>query len=284
MNVAYSSCPRGFEQGITRGEGYCAHSAGHHDDPIHVPRAHPPLAAAPQALTRTQIARLRHYQSRSRYKIGLAINDVLDVDLECLGLITLDRQRHGAHAAVTEAGRMALHRDLQARRAGRTAHDTLASRVALWLQQEMGRLTWENIEFRVDVGPHERRGVRPDVFSVLPVHDVRAIAPMVHECKVSRADFLADLARPEKRAAYAQIAGTVVYVAPEGLIQPDELPTGCGLLVERAPGVFAPAKRVRARRVELSSRALMNLILKSKTGSTHSDALLDAEVAAGVVT
>jgi len=44
--------------------------------------------------------------------------------------------------------------------------------------------------------------------------------------KVSPADFLADLAKPEKRLAYAALVEAVYYCCPEGLNCKEELPEG----------------------------------------------------------
>lgn len=107
-----------------------------------------------------------------------------------------------------------------------------------------------------------RQAVRPDVFSLVITYDETRINPCVHEVKVSRADFLADVARPEKRAAYAQLAKVVYYAAPAGMIRADEVPDGCGLLEEVAIGVFKVGKRPKKRRVGLTPHQFMNLILK----------------------
>ena len=49
--------------------------------------------------------------------------------------------------------------------------------------------------------------------------------------KVSRSDLLADLRAPGKRAAYVQIAGACVYVIRQGIAQPEEIPSDCGVMV-----------------------------------------------------
>lgn len=48
------------------------------------------------------------------------------------------------------------------------------------------------------------------------------------EVKVSRADFKRDT--DEKRAAWFAVADRFAYVAPVGMIKPEELPEGCGLM------------------------------------------------------
>lgn len=65
-------------------------------------------------------------------------------------------------------------------------------------------MTWQNIELLVDLESGGRQAIRPDVFSVAANYDEKRINPCVDEVKVSRADFLADVARPEKRAGYGK--------------------------------------------------------------------------------
>ena len=48
------------------------------------------------------------------------------------------------------------------------------------------------------------------------------------EVKVSRADFKRDT--DEKRAAWFAVSDRFAYVAPAGMIEPNELPKGCGLM------------------------------------------------------
>lgn len=50
------------------------------------------------------------------------------------------------------------------------------------------------------------------------------------EIKVSRSDFLSDIAHPPKQYRAREICNRFAYVAPVGLIQKEELPAGCGLL------------------------------------------------------
>lgn len=59
------------------------------------------------------------------------------------------------------------------------------------------------------------------------------------EIKTSRADFLRDVARPEKQGPWRELANRHAFVVPEGLVRPDEVPAGSGLLVVSRHG--APA-------------------------------------------
>lgn len=51
-----------------------------------------------------------------------------------------------------------------------------------------------------------------------------------YEIKVSRGDWLRELADPEKRRAAMGVCNTFYFVAPKGMIKQAELPEGCGLM------------------------------------------------------
>lgn len=203
-------------------------------------------------LTRHHIKRLRFYwQNRGR---GGSNHDGIDLDLEAAGLITPNRIGYDA----TPAGVQALSDDKALTIAKRSPHNTLASRVAAHLRAA-GRVTWENIEFIIEGHP---QAVRPDVYSLACTKNEARLVPTVHEVKVSRSDFLADLANPDKRGGYLKIAARLVYVAPQGIIDPAEVPDGCGLIEEVGEGRFCVAKRAKSRKVDLPTAVFMNLILK----------------------
>jgi len=203
-------------------------------------------------LTRHHIKRLRFYwQSRGR---GGSHQDRIDLDLEAAGLITPSRVGYEA----TPAGIQALSDDKARTIEKRSPHNTLASRMASALRQQ-GRVTWENIEFVIDGHP---QAVRPDVYSLVCTKNAARMAPTVHEVKVSRSDFLADLSNPNKRGGYLKIAARLVYVAPAGVIDPSELPDECGLMEEVTEGRFRCTRRAKSRHVDLPPAVFMNLILK----------------------
>ena len=58
------------------------------------------------------------------------------------------------------------------------------------------------------------------------------------ECKLSRSDFLADKAKPHRHAG--GIGNWRYYMAPEGLISPEELPEKWGLVEVNARGQGTP--------------------------------------------
>jgi hypothetical protein len=57
------------------------------------------------------------------------------------------------------------------------------------------------------------------------------------ECKVSRADFLADAQKPFRKSSDDGMGNWRFYLCPEGLIGIDELPAGWGLLYVTRRGV-----------------------------------------------
>lgn len=212
--------------------------------------------------TRKHYSRLRFYwQGRSQGLHGQM--DSIDLDLAAAELIVRRETHFGGvpYYAVTLAGEQELAREKEREIARRRPHHELAGRLASWLR-EQGRVTWENIELLVPHTEGGRQAIRPDVFSLAATYDEKRINPCVYEVKVSRADFRADVARPEKRGGYSQIAEIVYYVAPSGMIEASEVPAECGLLVETQVGRFVVVKRPKKRRVELTVHQFMNLIMK----------------------
>lgn len=213
------------------------------------------------ALTRKHYTRLRFYWRGG--KCGApSLADNFDLDLAAAGLITRREQLgYGLTFAITHDGEIELAAEKAREIERRRPHHDFAGRLACWLRDQ-GRVTWENIELRADIEGGGRQPVRPDVFSLAKTYDAKRINPCIHEVKISRADFHADLAKPEKRAGYARIAEVLYYAAPSGLIQPCEIPDGCGLVVELEEGCFSVLKKPKKRRVELTAHHFMNLILK----------------------
>ena len=54
--------------------------------------------------------------------------------------------------------------------------------------------------------------------------------PTGFEIKVSRSDFLRELARPDKTARYMELCQFFYYVTPSGMVLPDEVPEKAGLI------------------------------------------------------
>ena len=91
----------------------------------------------------------------------------------------------------------------------------------------------------------------------------RACHSVVVECKISRADFLADRDKPFRRKSDLGMGCERYYLSPAGLIRPEELPAGWGLLelqgreIERSVSSSGKLRSARGFRYE------MNLLLSS---------------------
>jgi len=213
-------------------------------------------------LTRKHYTLLREYWHCRR---GLCSRgDGLALDLTAAGMLEKDHNYDDMLVLrITREGILALQQNMERERACRQPHHDLGNRLAAWLQQAE-RLTWCNIEFRVEIDGLKRL-VRPDVFSLAITLNQGKINPVVHEVKVSRADFLADLAKPEKRGGYSRIAEQMYYAAPAGMISRSEVPDGIGLVEERGEGEFEVLVKAKRKPVELTAQHFMNLIIKHQS-------------------
>ncbi|HSB76357.1 MAG TPA: hypothetical protein VLC12_11955 [Terriglobales bacterium] len=87
---------------------------------------------------------------------------------------------------------------------------------------------------------------------------------VVVECKVSRADFLADRAKPFRQDPQIALGCERYYLAPAGLIAPGELPPGWGLLECAGRKVELRVKPARrSLRAPAGLEFEMNLLLAS---------------------
>jgi hypothetical protein len=222
-----------------------------------------------QALTKQQNKRLRFYFSQGGriYKSEL---DGIDLDLIGLKLIEINTSENSFSSSnklrLTEAGLDAVHQHRQSTLATQNIHHSLGHRFSAYLRSQ-GRITWENIEFRnqiynKDIDYHRWQCVRPDVFSILPSLQMKYANPCVHEIKISRSDFLSDMAKPEKYQAYQLMSEATYYVAPEGIIEKEELPAGLGLIIETKENQFKLIKKAKKRKMELQPHHYLNMIIK----------------------
>lgn len=225
------------------------------------------VAPAPEApdvsgleLSKAALRRLRWYYEIRRGGKVRAQFDGADLDLLHVGAINYILGHNNVlsdYAVITRLGIQVLARDRERNRITRQPHHLLAHKLGDYLRGR-DRLVWENIEFKV--GPSAY--ARPDVFSVMATHVEKRLAPMVHEVKISRADFLADVANQKKRDGYAKIAQCVYYAMSDGLAEPNEVPDGCGLLVLCDNGSWVVRKRAKRNAVTLTAWHYMNLVLK----------------------
>ncbi|MEO8727195.1 MAG: hypothetical protein ABI383_13860 [Acidobacteriaceae bacterium] len=87
---------------------------------------------------------------------------------------------------------------------------------------------------------------------------------VVVECKVSRADFLADSSKPFRLRPEEGLGCERFYLAPAGLVSSGELPKGWGLLEYQDREVKMTLKpRNKKLRTEMGMQKEMNLLLAS---------------------
>ena len=233
-----------------------------------LPAPHQGPLPALSALSRAAVARLRWYFQNGYKTTGaLALPDAIDLDLSVMGLIQrLYAPYGGVHYAITPMGERMLGELREHARSQRAPHHLLGSHLAQWLsEQTPPRLTWENCTFDVPVNGCNVP-TRPDVFSLATTLVVAKAAPIVHEIKVSRADFLCDVKDPTKRAAYFHLAPRVFYAVPFGLVSKEEVPLECGLVEQDKNGKGWIVKKPAPRKKDwpgLSDRFLLTLVLRA---------------------
>lgn len=217
--------------------------------------------AAPPPLNSKQAALLRRYWHAGRQGLS-STGGTQALELAALGLIEQGGYSgSGLVMSITQAGIAALQAQVEANRARCAPHHDLGSTLATWLARN-GRACWTNIELKVR-NAESLQLVRPDVFSINATLDPTRVDATVHEVKVSRSDFLADIAKPTKRAGYAAISERFYYVAPEGMLKPEEMPEGAGLLEARGED-FVVAKRCKRRPVSLAPEVMLAMALKPR--------------------
>jgi hypothetical protein len=205
--------------------------------------------------------RLRFYFRGRKGAGGVSRTDLLDLDLAAAGLITREESYGLVLYRISHAGEVELNAESKREIERRRPHHDLGGRLAQWLQGQ-GRITWENVEFTSIRTENGRVLVRPDVFSMEATLEPSQMRPQIHEVKVTRADFLADVKNEKKRGGNLIFCDAFYYAAPSGLIKPEEVPDGCGLVIEHSPCEFEILVRPKRRKVELDARTFLNLILK----------------------
>lgn len=83
------------------------------------------------------------------------------------------------------------------------------------------------------------------------------------ECKVTRADFLADRAKPFRQKPEKGVGSERFYLTPAGLAKIEELPNGWGLLELKRGRVEMVHASARSLRTATGFRYEMNLLLAS---------------------
>jgi hypothetical protein len=91
----------------------------------------------------------------------------------------------------------------------------------------------------------------------------RASHSVVVECKVSRADFLADRDKPFRQKPDHGLGCERFYLTPPGLLETKELPPGWGLLEARKRRIEIVRRSARDQRTATGLAYEMNLLLAS---------------------
>ena len=91
----------------------------------------------------------------------------------------------------------------------------------------------------------------------------RACHSVVVECKITRADFFADRAKPFRHKPEQGVGSERFYLTPAGLLRHEELPAGWGLLEVQGRGVEMIRPSAKNLRRATGFRNEMNLLLAS---------------------
>ncbi|MGJ7603374.1 hypothetical protein ACSFA7_03455 [Variovorax sp. LT1R20] len=215
--------------------------------PITDPGTTPPVVEPPMqvaaATATVPFGKLHARRLREIYRsAGWPCCDAIEVELLAGGFLERVRTSHGHETLrVTDAGIARIATTLTINRAALTPHEALVERVAREMTRG-GRIAWRGLGLRARLPPLEEGGkprwcmARPDVFSIRNTSVEAYAHPIVHEVKVSRADLLGDLRKPDKRAAYLDLGGECWYVLGNDargrcIATPEEIPAECGVLV-----------------------------------------------------
>ena len=91
----------------------------------------------------------------------------------------------------------------------------------------------------------------------------RASHSVLVECKVTRADFLADRGKPFRQKPEQGVGCERFYLTPPALVKPEELPAGWGLLEFRRGRIEVVQASAKNLRTAAGFRYEMNLLLAS---------------------
>lgn len=130
-------------------------------------------------------------------------------------------------------------------------HDDLLADLAAHLDGA-DRMIWTDMQLGPSGSP------RPDVFVLQKSYSKPQ--PTAYEIKVSRSDLRSDTTSG-KWQSYLKYAGAVIFAVPDGLCSPDEIPTGCGLIVRKDQVWRNVRKPVRQAVGALPMDATMKLLI-----------------------
>ena len=188
------------------------------------------------------LKRIHDQRLRAIYRsAGWPCLDPIEIELLAAGLVERVQPARGPeYLRVTDAGVQRLAVALGSNRSARDRHELLMQRVAEE-QVRQGRIAFQGLTLLGKPGESWLH-LRPDVFSIRNTTREDRVEPVVHEIKVSRADLLGDLKKPDKRAGYRAVSTECYYVLAEGIGTADDVPPECGVMMATATTI----ERVRA--------------------------------------
>lgn len=130
----------------------------------------------------------------------------------------------------------------------RSAPDTTETRkiIELLKYRHAGSEWATFVELNVGTGSHGGQRIDLYAFNMFPSKNYLRVA---YEVKVSRADFARELEKPKKREFAEKVANECYFAMPVGLVRPDEIPEGWGL-IEAVKNGMRVKKRAQQRKVE----------------------------------
>lgn len=131
-------------------------------------------------------------------------------------------------------------------------HNQLADDLAAHLNNASDRMVWTDMQLGPAGSP------RPDVYTINMSYS--RFCPIAYECKVSVADFRHDITSG-KWQSYLTFAAGVVFAVPAGLINKQDVPPGCGLIVRHEGGWRMAKGPTLKAGVELPRSAWMKLLI-----------------------
>ncbi|MEO8857729.1 MAG: hypothetical protein ABI343_12145 [Burkholderiaceae bacterium] len=233
------------------------------------------MGCSPENLPTDGLTRRHHQRLREIYRsAGWPCQDMLEVELLAGGLLQRVHTVSGHETLrVTDAGVTRLAQVLAQNKAKRSAHETLVENVAREMARA-GRVVWRGLSLRVQPSlptaePDSAQSASwriacPDVFSIRNTSIEAYLEPIVHEIKVSRADLLGDLKKPDKRAAYLALGGECWYVLGQTakgkpIADADEVPSECGVMLCKSDRLVVARPAPRSERGKLPFHVWMCL-------------------------
>lgn len=116
------------------------------------------------------------------------------------------------------------------------------------------------VELRNGTGMHSITGIDFFAVNTWPSKHFHTIA---YEIKVSRSDFAKELQWPDKRAFAESVANQCMFVVPNGLVRPDEVPEGWGLIYADAGGLKTVKHGTQKRDVSWPKSFVMSMVRRA---------------------